>query len=82
MGGKDLKYQMILADETLQYFNPGQIVFFERARRYGGGWWMGITHVDGYEFIFNHPIKFSQGLEWMNPPKPSPIPPPEEFKLE
>lgn len=82
MGGKDLKYQKIMPGEVLTYFNPGQIVFFRRAKCYGGGWWMGITHENSFEFIFDHPIRMYDGLIWLVNRNKKPQPSPDDFKLE
>lgn len=37
MGGKDTSYQIVYRGETLKHFKPGQCVFFQRERQYGGG---------------------------------------------
>ncbi|MEH3915684.1 hypothetical protein POX10_23570, partial [Klebsiella pneumoniae] len=51
MGGKDTSYQIVYRGETLKHFKPGQCVFFQREREYGGGYWLGKTHVDGFECL-------------------------------
>lgn len=55
MGGKDTSYQVVYRGETLKHFKPGQCVFFQRERQYGGGYWLGKTHVDGFEFLLEQP---------------------------
>ena len=46
MGLKDSNYQIVYRGETLQNFKPGQYVFFQRLKEYGGGYWLGRTHED------------------------------------
>ncbi|MEN5776106.1 hypothetical protein ABEK62_22015, partial [Klebsiella pneumoniae] len=38
MSGKDTSYQVVYRGETLKHFKPGQCVFFQRERQYGGGY--------------------------------------------
>ncbi|MFY0176219.1 hypothetical protein [Raoultella ornithinolytica] len=65
MGGKDANYQVVYRGETLQKFNPGQYVFFQRAKEYGGGYWLGKTHVDGFEFVLDKPTSLGDGLQYI-----------------
>lgn len=58
MGGKDSSYQIVYRGETLQNFKPGQYVFFQRLREYGGGYWLGRTHEDGFDLDPPSPDSF------------------------
>lgn len=82
MGGKDANYQQVMEGEELPHFVPGGMVFFQRARKYGAGYWFGYTHVDGFEFIVDHPIRVYDGLIWLVNRNKSPQPSPDDFKLE
>ncbi|EPL8382572.1 hypothetical protein P6153_005934, partial [Klebsiella pneumoniae] len=62
MGGKDTSYQVVYRGETLKHFKPGQCVFFQRERQYGGGYWLGKTHVDGFEFLLEQPTSLREGM--------------------
>ncbi|MDT9951003.1 hypothetical protein RUW63_19205, partial [Klebsiella pneumoniae] len=62
MGGKDTSYQIVYRGETLKHFKPGQCVFFQRERQYGGGYWLGKTHVDGFEFLLEQPTSLREGM--------------------
>ncbi|SXE53549.1 Uncharacterised protein [Klebsiella variicola] len=62
MGGKDTSYQVVYRGESLKQFKPGQCVFFQRERQYGGGYWLGKTHVDGFEFLLEQPTSLREGM--------------------
>ncbi|ENZ7196985.1 TPA: hypothetical protein MAL36_004611 [Klebsiella variicola] len=62
MGGKDTSYQIVYRGETLKNFKPDQCVFFQRERQYGGGYWLGKTHVDGFEFLLEQPTSLREGM--------------------
>ena len=82
MGGKDSKYQTVYAGESLVRFVPGEMVFFQRAKIYGGGWWLGYTHADGFEFIFDHPVRMRDALFWLVNRDAIALPSPDDFQLE
>ncbi|EGW1594110.1 hypothetical protein JGO29_003727 [Salmonella enterica subsp. enterica serovar Bareilly] len=65
MGLKDSNYQIVYRGETLQNFKPGQYVFFQRLKEYGGGYWLGRTHEDGFEFLLEEPTSLGRGLEFL-----------------
>ncbi len=62
MSGKDTSYQVVYRGETLKHFKPGQCVFFQRERQYGGGYQLGKTHVDGFEFLLEQPTSLREGM--------------------
>ncbi|HHT4259159.1 TPA: hypothetical protein ACTYZB_004826 [Klebsiella variicola] len=65
MGKKDSGYQVVYRGETLQNFRPGQYVFFQREKQYGGGYWLGKTHADGFEFVLEKPISLREGMKFL-----------------
>ncbi|EGK3637220.1 hypothetical protein IOT25_004402 [Escherichia coli] len=65
MGGKDSSYQIVYRGETLENFKPGQYVFFQRAKEYGGGYWLGRTHEDGVKFLLEEPTSLGRGFEFL-----------------
>ncbi|EAU0361833.1 hypothetical protein BZH78_19280 [Salmonella enterica] len=65
MGGKDSNYQIVYRGETLQCLKPGQYVFFQRLKEYGGGFWLGKTYEDGFEFVLEWPTSLSEGLLYL-----------------
>ena len=65
MSSKDSNYQIVYRGETLKYFKPGQCVFFQREKQYGGGYWLGRTHEDGFEFLLEEPTSLGRGLEFL-----------------
>ncbi len=50
MGGKDTSYQIVYRGETLKHSNLAS-ASFSSEREYGGGYWLGKTHVDGFECL-------------------------------
>lgn len=83
MGVRDANYQIIYAGEPLPIVVPGGLVFFQRAKEFGGGWWLGWTRTDpgGFEFAFNYPISLSYGLFWVVNKDRIPLPSPDDFEL-
>lgn len=65
MGVKDRNYQVIYRGQTLEYYNPGQWVFFQRAKEYGGGFWFGRTYDDCFLLEFHTPTSLAIGLEYI-----------------
>ncbi|ENL8728941.1 hypothetical protein AB6I73_003901 [Citrobacter amalonaticus] len=65
MGVKDSKFQIVYRGETLQFFKPGEYVFFQRQKEYGGGFWLGKTHEDGFEFVLEQPTSLNYGMEYL-----------------
>lgn len=65
MGVKDSNYQVIYRGEVLAHLIPGQWVFFQRLKSYGGGYWLGRTYPDFYQFGPERPVSLSQGLQYI-----------------
>lgn len=65
IGGKDNNYQIVYRGETLLRLKPGQYVFFQRLKEYGGGFWLGKTYEDGFEFVLEWPTSLSEGLLYL-----------------
>lgn len=60
------KFQIIYRGETLNFYKPGEWVFFQRAKENGGGYWLGKT----FDFVFMleipHPVSIAQGMKFMS----------------
>ncbi|EBW2079852.1 hypothetical protein GCW26_07110 [Salmonella enterica] len=65
MGSKNSKYEIVYRGEALKHLIPGQFVFFQREKEYGGGFWLGKTHDDGVEFVLEQPTSLSYGLAYL-----------------
>lgn len=67
MGGKDSNYQVIYRGEVLdeQYVKEGGWVFFQRLKEHGGGFWLGRTWKDYFEFGIEQPVSLRQGIEYL-----------------
>ncbi|EEC1074766.1 hypothetical protein AH545_004543 [Salmonella enterica subsp. enterica] len=65
MGSKNSKYEIVYRGEALKHLIPGQFVFFQREKEYGGGFWLGKTHDDGFEFVLEQPTSLSYGLAYL-----------------
>ncbi|EIN2771765.1 hypothetical protein LOP64_003844 [Escherichia coli] len=65
MGGKDSNYQIIYRGDSLDYLRPGEWVFFQRKKEVGGGYWLGRTYPDFYQFGPELPVSLSQGLQYI-----------------
>lgn len=65
MGVKDSNYQIVYRGEVLDHLIPSQWVFFQRLKSYGGGYWLGRTYSDFYQFGPELPVSLSQGLQYI-----------------
>ncbi|EAB2320375.1 hypothetical protein BS856_13805 [Salmonella enterica] len=65
MGRENSKYVIVYRGEVLKYLIPGQFVFFQRKKEYGGGFWLGKTHENGFEFVLEQPTSLSYGLAYL-----------------
>lgn len=53
MAGSDSNYQVVYRGESLTDYAPGGLVFFQRPKENGGGFWLGRTYdgVFGLRFL-------------------------------
>lgn len=53
MAGSDSNYQVVYRGESLTNYVPGGLVFFQRPKENGGGFWLGRTFdgVFGLKFM-------------------------------
>ncbi|EGT0646151.1 hypothetical protein MJ717_001900 [Cronobacter sakazakii] len=65
MGSKDLKYQVVYRGDKLETIIPGQWVFFQRLKEYGGGYWFGKTYDDCFWFEIERPVSLAEGLDYL-----------------
>lgn len=65
MAGSDANYQIVYRGESLTDYVPGGLVFFQRPKENGGGFWLGRT-LDGiFWFEIYEPVSLSQGLIYL-----------------
>lgn len=63
--GKDANYDVILRGETREYLTPGRWVFIQRAKEYGGGFWLGKAYDDCFWLEFDKPTSLADGIEYI-----------------
>ncbi|MES4614165.1 hypothetical protein V2154_16485 [Ewingella sp. CoE-038-23] len=64
MGSKVDHYIVVYRGQYEPYIAPGQYVFFQREKRYGGGFWFGVVMDGFYQFALEHPVSLGQGIEY------------------
>jgi len=62
MAGSDSNYQVVYRDEILTDYAPGGLVFFQRPKENGGGFWLGRTYDGVFWLEIPAPVSLSQGL--------------------
>lgn len=67
MGSNDFKYQIVYRGDMLETIIPGQCVFFQRLKEYGGDYWLGRTYSDCFWFELDRPVSLSDGLDYLMP---------------
>lgn len=65
MGVKDSNYQVVKRGESLPRFVDGGWVFFQRLRKYGGGFWVVRTCTDAFIFGIERPVPLTEGMQFM-----------------
>lgn len=65
MAGSDANYQVVYRGESLTDYKPGGLVFFQRPKESGGGFWLGRTFDGIFSFEIYQPVSLSQGLIYL-----------------
>ncbi|WP_313611556.1 hypothetical protein [Pantoea piersonii] len=65
MAGSDSNYQVVYRGESLTDYAPGGLVFFQRPKENGGGFWLGRTFDGIFWFEIHEPVSLSQGLIYL-----------------
>lgn len=65
MAGSDSIYQVVYRGESLTDYAPGGLVFFQRPKENGGGFWLGRTYDGVFWFEISAPVSLSQGLLYL-----------------
>lgn len=65
MAGSDSNYQVVYRGESLTNYVPGGLVFFQRPKENGGGFWLGRTFDGVFWFEIYEPVSLSQGLVYL-----------------
>ncbi|NCG52944.1 hypothetical protein [Serratia fonticola] len=65
MGNKDGDYDILYRGETRDYIPPGRVMFIQRAKECGGGYWLGKAYDDAFIFELEHPVSLSQGIDYI-----------------
>ncbi|EFG8403921.1 hypothetical protein BL808_001296 [Escherichia coli] len=65
MGTPDANYQVVYRGEFLPRYEPGGLVFFQRPRECGGGYWLGRTFDDYFQYEIDHPVSLSDGILYL-----------------
>lgn len=63
MGSKDGGYDILYRGETRDYIPPGRLIFFQRPKEYGGGYWLGRAYDDALIFEILRPVSLSEGID-------------------
>ncbi len=65
MGAPDANYQVVYRGEFLPRYEPGGLVFFQRPRECGGGYWLGRTLEYFFQFEIARPVSLSEGILYL-----------------
>ncbi|RAH29140.1 hypothetical protein [Pantoea agglomerans] len=71
MAGSDSNYQVVYRGESLTDYAPGGLVFFQRPKENGGGFWLGRTYDGVFWLEISAPVSLSQGLFYLQAMKNS-----------
>ncbi|GME39246.1 MULTISPECIES: hypothetical protein [unclassified Pantoea] len=65
MAGSDSNFQVVYRGENLTDYALGGLVFFQRPKENGGGFWLGRTYDRVFWFEISAPVSLSQGLLYL-----------------
>lgn len=65
MSSSEFNFQVVYRGETMDHIIEGGWVFFQRAKVYGGGYWLGRTYNDVFLFDPAYPVSLSQGMNYL-----------------
>jgi hypothetical protein len=62
MGSKNSKYEIVYRGEALKHLIPGQFVFFQREKEYGGDSGLAKRMMMGSNLCWSNPLHLVTGL--------------------
>lgn len=62
MATPENNYQVVYREDCLKNFKSGGWVFFQRAKEYAGGYWLGRTYDDVFIIEYEKPISLYDGI--------------------
>ncbi|ASO23507.1 hypothetical protein IHB14_000197 [Salmonella enterica] len=65
MGKVDQNYQIVYRGEELKVYIPGGLVFFQRPKECGGGYWLGRTYDGLFWLELELPTSLHDGLIYL-----------------
>ncbi|WP_433639465.1 hypothetical protein [Kluyvera georgiana] len=65
MSKSDSNYQVVYRGDSLKNFKPGGWVFFQRAKEYGGGYWLGRTYDGVFIIEYEKPTSLFDGISFI-----------------
>lgn len=65
MGKVDQNYQIAYRGKELEVFIPGGLVFFQRPKECGGGYWLGRTYDGLFWMELEFPTSLHDGLVYL-----------------
>lgn len=64
--GKDGRYDIIYRGEMRECLTPGRWVFIQRAKEYGGGYWLGKGYEDYFWLELETPTSLIAGIDYIH----------------
>lgn len=63
--GKDARYDIIYRGEVRDFLTPGRWVLIQRAKEYGGGFWLGKAYDDCFWLELEKPTSLTDGIAYL-----------------
>lgn len=63
MGG-DVNYQVVYRGESLESYQEGGWVLFQRPKECGGGYWLGRTYANYFMLEIERPVSLAEGIQF------------------
>lgn len=66
MGSKDGGgYDILYRGETRDYIPPGRVMFIQRPKECGGGYWLGRAYDNAFIFEIERPVSLGEGIDYI-----------------
>ncbi|ATM20421.1 MULTISPECIES: lF-82 [Klebsiella/Raoultella group] len=65
MGGKDQNYTIVYRGDFIESVPEGRWLIIQRAKLYGGGYWLGKAYSDCFWLEFEKPMSLSECMQYV-----------------
>lgn len=65
MSGSDLNYTIVYRGDVVENISDGAWLIIQRAKEYGGGFWLGLAYKDMFWLELDRPMSLNDCLQYL-----------------